>query len=340
MIVPVYLERYLEPLAAMLARPDVTDIFINRPGELWVERLAGGTERHAAPGITEAGLNRLARQVAAVTHQGVSREHPILSATLPGGARVQIVAPPATRGPMAVAIRKHGIGDLSLDDVIAPGAGALSGKDGAADEAAAELGRLLNQGDAHALLRAAVRQRRNIVIAGGTSTGKTTVVNALLKEIPAEERLILIEDAPELRIAHPNAVGLVAVTGALGEADVRAEDLLRAALRMRPDRIILGELRGSEAFSFLRAINSGHPGSITTLHANSPEGAMEQLALLIAQQGLALGRADILAYVERMVDLFVQLERRDGMRRISDIRLGPALRPRPPRPDRARPAAA
>jgi type IV secretion system protein VirB11 len=165
----------------------------------------------------------------------------------------------------------------------------------------------------------AVQARKNIVIAGGTSTGKTTFLNALLKEIPDHERLILIEDAPEIQITHSNAVGLVAVRGEQGEAKVTTEDLMQASLRLRPDRIILGELRGREAASFLRAVNSGHPGSITTLHADSPRGAVDQLTLMVLQAGLNLGRLEIADYVRGIIDVFVQLTRRDGKRMVSRI---------------------
>ncbi|HZV11563.1 MAG TPA: ATPase, T2SS/T4P/T4SS family, partial [Novosphingobium sp.] len=160
---------------------------------------------------------------------------------------------------------------------------------------------------------------RNILISGGTASGKTTFLNALLREIPPGERLIAIEDTAELAIPHANAVGLVAVRGPLGEAQVSAEDLLRAALRMRPDRILLGEVRGEEAHTFLRAVNTGHPGSLTTIHADTPAGALEQLALIILQAGGGLSRADILAYARQVVDVIVQLERRGGVRRISEV---------------------
>ena len=118
----VYLRSYLAPLTGMLARPDVTDIYVNRPGELWIETVGGTIERHDAPGLDEATLDRLARQIASVSHQGISREHPLLSATLPDGARVQIVAPPATRGALALAIRKHVTADLTLADYVDAGA--------------------------------------------------------------------------------------------------------------------------------------------------------------------------------------------------------------------------
>ncbi|MFL6465065.1 MAG: P-type DNA transfer ATPase VirB11 [Bryobacteraceae bacterium] len=305
----------------MLARPDVTDIYVNRPGELWVETIAGEIEHHDAPRLDEATLERLARQIAAIAHQGISREHPLLSATLPDGARVQVVGPPATRGPLALAIRKHVSPDLTLDDYVAAGAFAETrGRDSAAQaEIDDALAATLEAGDIAGMLAAAVRARKNIVVAGGTSTGKTTFLNALLREVPAEERLILIEDTPELYIRQPNAVGLLAARGKLGEAQVNANDLLAASLRMRPDRIILGELRGEEAFAFLRAINTGHPGSMTTVHADSPERAIEQIVLLTLQAGTQLGRDDVRHYIKSTVDIFVQLTRIAGRRRVAEV---------------------
>jgi type IV secretion system protein VirB11 len=317
----VYLHAYLAPLAPFLGRPDVTDIFINQPGELWVETVGGGLERHPAPQLDETTLWRLARQIASLSHQGISREHPLLAATLPGGERVQIVAPPATRGPLILAVRKHVLADLTLDDYEAGAAFAGVRTDGRSDHEAidANLRALLAGGQTSDFLRAAVKARKNIVISGGTSTGKTTFLNALLKEIPADERLILIEDAPEIQLSHQNAVGLIAARGDQGEARVTTDDLVQASLRLRPDRIILGELRGREAASFLRAVNSGHPGSITTLHADSPRGAVDQLTLLVLQSGLNLGRLDVAQYVNGIVDVFVQLSRRDGRRVVSEI---------------------
>lgn len=307
-----FLDAYLAPLSERLVEPDVTDIYINQPGEIWIERLGGGIAREAVPALTEASLWRLARQIASLSHQGINREHPLLAARLPDGSRVQIVAPPATRGPLAMAIRRHVSASLSLEDYAA--AGAFDPPDDIGADAAA-----LPADDRVALLAQAVRERKTILISGGTSTGKTTFLNALLREIPREERLILIEDTPELQLIHDNAVGLVAVKGELGEARVNADDLLQASLRMRPDRIILGELRGVEAYSFLRAINTGHPGSMTTIHADSPAKAIEQLALIILQSGTRLAREDIVHYARSTIDLFVQLERRVGRRIVRTV---------------------
>lgn len=317
----IYLHAYLAPLADMLARPDVTDIYVNRPGELWVETTGGAIERHEAPQLDEATLDRLARQIAAVSHQGISREHPLLSAVLPDGARVQVIAPPATRGPLALAIRKHVSPDLALADYVAAGAFAgTKARDGTEEvEQDRVLRALLAKGDVAGMLSAAVVSRKNILISGGTSTGKTTFLNALIREIPAGERLILIEDTPELKVRHRNVVGMLAARSALGEAQVTADDLLAASMRMRPDRIILGELRGVEAYAFLRAINTGHPGSMTTVHADGADRAVEQIVMLALQAGTQLNRDDIRHYVRSTVDIFVHLERTGGLRRIAEV---------------------
>ncbi len=315
-----YLDIYLGPLRAQLGRLDVTDLYVNRPGELWIETVGGATERIDTPELTEALLWRLARQVASITHQGISREHPLLAARLPDGARIQIVAPPATRGPMAVAIRKHVAVDLSLDDYAADGAFADTRGQATVDPQGERLARLYTARNWAAFLAAAVKARQTILISGGTSTGKTTFLNALLREIDPAERLIAIEDTPELTIGHTNAIGLVAVRGAMGEAQVATDDLLVASLRMRPDRIIVGEVRGSEALTFLRAINTGHPGSMTTVHADSPERAIEHLALMIAQSHAGLRREDVLAYTGAAIDVVVQLTRRGGVRRVAEVR--------------------
>jgi type IV secretion system protein VirB11 len=320
----VYLRSYLAPLAAPLLRPEVTDIYVNRPGEVWLETLGGHIERYLDPALDELTLERLARQIAALTHQGISREHPLLSGTLPDGSRIQIVAPPSTRGSLVLAIRKQVAPRLALSDYAESGAFASTSLEEL--QLSADTERAAND-DAHGadyaeILASAVRARKTILISGGTSTGKTTFLNALIREVPADERLILIEDTPELCLEHENAVGLLAVRGELGESRVTANELVAASMRMRPDRIILGELRGSEAFAFLRATNSGHPGSMTTIHADSPEGAIEQLVLLVLQAGTTLSRTDIRHHISNTIDIFVQLGRTGGRRRVERIAFG------------------
>ena len=307
----VYLSAHLAPFAAWLARDEVTEILVNSPGEVWIEAAGTpGMTRIEDPVIDNRLLGRLAQQIARETHQGINRERPVLAATLPDGARVQIIAPPATRKHWALAIRRHRLIDLPLS---AYDHGAIL--PGTADD-----WRRQNwQADPVAFLTRAVAARATILVSGGTSSGKTTFLNALLREVPPAERVILVEDTPEIRLTHANAVGLIAVKGEMGEAKLSTNDLLQASLRMRPDRIVLGELRGNETVSFLRAINTGHPGSFSTIHANSPAGALEQLALMVMQSGLGLSRAETIAYAKGVIDVIVQLDRVAGERRIVDI---------------------
>jgi type IV secretion system protein VirB11 len=305
----VYLAAYLRPFRQWLDREDISEIIVNQNGEVWIE--AAGEmrlERVAAPDVDDLLVRRLAEQVARSTHQGVSRERPLLAATLPDGARVQFVSPPATRSGWAMAIRRHRVVDLPLSAYVS-GALPRRATSPSIDPVAEPL----------AYLRQAVADRRTILVSGGTSSGKTTFLNALLSEVPAAERVILIEDTPEIRLQSAASLGLVAVKGELGEAKVSVDDLLQASLRLRPDRLVVGELRGPEAVSFLRAINTGHPGSFSTIHANSPSGALEQLGLMVMQAGLGLSRTDTLTYAKSVIDVVVQLDRRDGRRTVTDI---------------------
>lgn len=311
----VYLSELLRPFVQFLEREGVTDLYVNRPGEIWIESLGGDIGRADVPALSEQHLMRFARQVAALNDQGISREHPLLSASLPDGSRIQVIAPPATRGSPALAIRRHVVASLQLEDYDNREAGPKP----SSDDARAVVQQLIADGDWTGALRIATRARLNILIAGGTSTGKTTFLNTLLREISAHERLIFIEDTPEIQITHDNAIGLIAVRGELGEASVSAVDLVTASLRMRPDRLILGELRGDEAFAFLRAVNTGHPGSMTTIHADSPDGAIEQLVLLVLQSGTRLTRSDVRDYIQTTVDLIVQLGRAGGRRKIEEL---------------------
>lgn len=299
----LYLYSYLHPLRAWLDDEAVTEILVNAPGEVWIERIGEPVMRcEPVPELDESLLQRLATQVARISHQGINRELPLLGAILPGGERIQIIGPPATRAGWALAIRRHVSVDLRLDAyrfTPAIGTGTTTAPPPTLDG-----------------LRQTVAARRTVLISGGTSSGKTTLLNALLKEIPAHERVVAVEDTPEIRLPQPNSLGLVAVKDEQGEARVSTDDLLRAALRLRPDRIVLGELRGSEAVTFLRAINTGHPGSFSTIHANTPQGALQQLALMVVQAGIGLSRADALAYIHSLVDVVVQVSRIGGERRI------------------------
>jgi len=315
----VYLKKFLAPLGEWLQRDDVSELCINEPGAVWVEQHGTlGMTRYAVEALTETHIRQLARQVAGHSKQAVSGVTPLLSAALPSGERVQVVLPPVAPHGGAVAIRKQTVRDMTLQDFVASGAfdEAVVADQRQSEVVDHELTKLLEAGDHPGFVSKAIRARKNILISGGTSTGKTTFLNAIAKEIAPHERLITIEDTPEVRLPHENSLTLLASKGGQGEADVDIQALLEASLRLRPDRILLGELRGAEAYTFLRAVNTGHPGSITTLHADSPRGAFEQLALMVLQANLGLGRSEIMAYITAVIDVVIQLKRLDDGRRI------------------------
>ncbi len=319
-----FLEKALERLRPFLADDRVSEISVNRPGELFIERLeVSSMERVEDAQFTAEWIRTLSERVAGSTNQVVNDEHPILSASLPSGERFQCVLPPAAPAGGAISIRKQVIHDIGLDVYQQRGAFEQTrvGRQLSLSAAEEELAAMMQRDfDAMEFLRAAVRLRVSIVVSGGTSTGKTTFLNALLKEIPDEERIVTIEDTRELKPITPNTVALLASKGDQGRAKVTQQQLLEASLRMRPDRLMLGELRGAEAFSFLQAINTGHPGSLTTVHANSGRSAYERLALMVMQSGMDLKKQEIIDYLKEVIPVVVQLARTpDGRRVVSEI---------------------
>lgn len=315
--VPAYLQSCLDILAPWLDAPHVTDIYINEPGALFAEHQSGHIEHHVVPALDQDTLIRLARQAAAYNNQGVSRSEPLLSGSLPGGQRIQVVLPPATRGSIAIAIRNHRSDFIPIDAFCTN----VDQGHAATADARTQVERKISEGLYSEALALAVTHRMTILVSGGTSSGKTTLLNALIREVPSHERLIAIEDTAELVLPHVNSVGLLSPRGDLGEASVDFDDLLAASLRMRPDRIILGELRGKEAFTFLRAINTGHPGSMTTIHANSCADALEQMSLLALLAGHGLKRDDVMAYARQTIDLCVHVARTASGRSITQVAL-------------------
>lgn len=308
------LETFLKPVFPWLDQEGVSELSINKPGEVWIEK-GGDMRRVSVPELDGEHLLALGRLIAEWTRQEISAERPILSATLPAGQRVQVVLPPAAQE-FCLSIRKPTSLAYDLKTYEAGGAFKQTVRQNGTEAHDQELAAAYNQGHYGDFIRRAVQCRKNMIIAGGTSTGKTTFLNACLREIPIHERLITIEDAREVVIPHPNRVHLLASRGEQGQARVTSQQLLEASLRLRPDRIIMGELRGAEAFSFLRAINTGHPGSIATLHADSPAMAFEQLALMVMQAGVALDRPQIMEYVRRIIEVVIQLKRGEGGRRV------------------------
>lgn len=315
------LDTYLIPLKKFFVQPTVSEISINKPGEVWVE-IGGDMTRYDVPEFDLAHLKALGRLVAQATEQKISEETPLLSATLPDGYRIQVVFPPACEpSTVAMSIRKQTIMNLDLDQYEAIGAFQNTLVRHEVNPIDKQLRDLLNAGAVKEFIKQAVLAKKNIIISGGTSTGKTTFFNATLKVVPPTERVITLEDAREIMLPHlPNRVHLLASKGGQGRAKVTMQDLIEACLRLRPDRLMLGELRGAEAFSFMRAVNTGHPGSISTLHADTPELAIEQLILMIMQAGLGISREQIKSYVENVINVIIQLKRgARGMRYVSEV---------------------
>lgn len=322
------LELMLRPLRPYLTAADITELCINRPSEVFVETRQGW-RREPLPFADFDWCRRLAKLIANSTRQRIDEESPILSASLPGGERVQLVMPPATTpGCVAITIRRPSESVWSIRELSASGVFRATRR--ASEELDAtenELLRLLEIQDYESFMRLAVHSRKNIVVSGPTGSGKTTYTKALIREIPAEERLITIEDARELVLdGHPNHVRLYYSKDDQGQARVTPRQLLEACLRMKPDRILLAELRADEAFDYLRNVNSGHPGSITSVHAASAELAFEQLVLLVKQSraGSELARADIKSLLFLLVDIVIQFGVERHERFIKEIWYDPA----------------
>ena len=319
---PYYLDESLRPLRPWLDDPEVVEICANGPGTVWIERVGrDAMERHAVPELTREALRHMAERVAGWSNQSINPETPLLSAALPDGERFQAVMPPATPDGGAIAIRKQVIKEMRLEDYRQRGAfdRIVLPVEGTLTETDAELCALLEARKIEDFIRLAVRARYTILMSGGTSSGKTTFLNAILKEVPADERVITIEDTREVNPVQANHLALVASKGDQGLARVTVDTLLQASLRLRPGRLFLGEIRGPEAYSFLRAVNTGHPGSITTVHADSPAGAFQQLALMVMQAGVNLGKAEIVDYVRSVVPIVIQQTRVGGWRGTSAI---------------------
>lgn len=316
-------EQALEPLRSLLDDPAVVEISVNRPGQVFVERIGQAhMEFHSIPAMTAEAISQIAQRVAAYTNQFVNSERPLLSAALPTGARIQVVLPPAAPDGGTLSIRKQVTQHFTLEEYR---------DNGSLDKVAVSLGGLsqldhdlighLQAQRIYEFLDTAIRNRVSILISGGTSTGKTTFLNACLKSVDPNERILTLEDTRELFPTQKNVVHLIASKGDQGTANVTIQSLLESSLRMRPDRLFVGEIRGAEAFTFLRAINTGHPGSMSTVHADTPQGAYEQLAMMIMQGGMAgsFSKADLLSYLHMVIPVVIQLRRDGGKRGVSEI---------------------
>lgn len=283
----------LASLSPLFDDPAVTEIMLNAPGELWVQR-DGRIERAPCP-VTDAQVHAAVKVLARLARRDATAgtRDGMIDARFDGMRVAACLAPTAVRG-HALCIRKHLRRRLSLDELVQGGC--------------------LTDDAAH-LLRGAVRGRCNLIISGATDSGKTTFMNALLAEIPPHERLVTIEDTPELDVAAPNWVAFET-----SEADgIGARELVKLALRMRPDRILVGEVRGAEAFDLMQVANTGHRGSLATLHANDALGSLSRLETLVLTSGVRWPFDAVQRQIAEAFDLVVFLERSGGRRCVGEI---------------------
>lgn len=286
------------PLEPLLALPGVTDVLVNAPDQVWIDRGAG-MEPAGVRFADDAAVRRLAQRLAAAAGRRLDSAQPYVDAALPDGTRLHAVLPPITTH-TTVSLRVLARRRLGLDDLV--GGGAL-------DRSLA------------ALLRLVVQARLAFVLTGGTGTGKTTLLAALLSEVAATERIVTIEDAPELSVDHPHVVRLLArAANVEGAGEVGLRELVRQSLRMRPDRLVVGEFRGAEAVELLVALNTGHEGGAATLHANSAADVPSRFAALGALAGLP--ESAMAGLASSAIDLVVHLRRgRDGRRQVAELGL-------------------
>jgi len=300
------LERHLEPLQRFLKEDGVTEICINKLQEVYVEKNSKFT-CHLVEELDLDFLEALARLIAEYNNKDFPS--PLLSGSLPTGERVQFVMNPACENDTLIcSIRRHQMRDMALDDYVTMGAFNELTIDNYDPYTKTNvlLKELYNKKDILGFLKLAITAKKNIIISGGTGTGKTTFLNACLKLIPHTERLITVEDTREVAVHQPNAVNLL-----FNEDDDRitALKIFKTCLRLRPDRIFLSELKGSEAWPFLRAANSGHPGSLSTVHADTPQACFDQLIFMMQQAGSTSAEDRLRAYIKSIVNVVIQLKR-------------------------------
>jgi pilus assembly protein CpaF len=287
------------PLEPLLRDDTVTEVMVNAYDRIYVER-SGKLERAQAAFVDNAHLLRIIDKIVSQVGRRVDESSPMVDARLPDGSRVNAIIPPlALRGP-TVTIRKFARDPYTMSDLI--GFGTITGK-------------------AAQFLSACVRGKLNVLISGGTGTGKTTTLNALSAFVPGDERIVTIEDAAELQLQQEHVIVLESRPPNIeGQGEVRIRELVRNALRMRPDRIIVGEVRGPETLDMLQAMNTGHEGSLTTIHANSPRDALSRLETLVLTAGVDLPLRAIREQISSAFDLLIQIQRLvDGSRRITHI---------------------
>ncbi|MBB5073978.1 type IV secretion system protein VirB11 [Bartonella callosciuri] len=327
----------LKPISVFLKDDSLFEIVINRPYQVMTEGFEGW-KTIEVPSLSFNELMGIAKVVASYSKQSISDKNPILSATLPGNERIQIVIPPAVeKDTVSMTIRKPSSQSFSLEDLAKRGLFSLCEQVSFTplNDYQSHLNELKSiehnlvttyyKKDFVSFLNQAVKCQKNILISGKTGSGKTTLSKALIAKIPDDERIITIEDTAELVVPQPNHVSMIYSKDGQGLASVGPKELLESALRMRPDRILLQELRDGTAFYYIRNVNSGHPGSITTVHASTALSAFEQMTLLVKESegGGDLEREDIRGLLISMIDIIIQCKRVEGKFKITEIYYDP-----------------
>jgi pilus assembly protein CpaF len=287
------------PLQPLLNDPDISEIMVNSPTDIYYER-AGVLYMSSVRFRDAEHIRRIAERIVAPLGRHVDEASPMVDARLPDGSRVNVVLPPVAVHSPTLTIRKFRSDRFDMNDLVRIGS---------------------ITAEAAAFLRACVTSKVNIVISGGTGSGKTTLLNALSAFIPVQERIVTIEDPMEIQLRQPHVVTLEARPRSIeGKGEVAQRDLVRNSLRMRPDRIVVGEVRGAEAFDMLQAMNTGHEGSITTVHANTPRDALSRVENMVMMAGFDLPARAIREQIASALHLVVQIARMpDGTRRVTTI---------------------
>ncbi|MDQ1583446.1 MAG: pilus assembly protein CpaF [Microbacteriaceae bacterium] len=287
------------PLQTLLSDEDVTEIMVNGPDQIFVER-GGQLQLSASVFTSESQLRRVIERIVSKVGRRIDESSPLVDARLADGSRVNAIIPPLAVNGSALTIRKFAHDPFKIDDLIGFGT--------------------LNQDMAY-MLEACVKARLNIIVSGGTGTGKTTLLNVLSGYIPSDERIVTIEDAVELQLQQSHVVRLESRSANIeGKGEITIRDLVRNSLRMRPDRIVIGECRGGESLDMLQAMNTGHEGSLSTVHANSPRDAVARLETLVLMAGMDLPLRAIREQLTSAIDVIVQITRlKDGTRRVTHI---------------------
>jgi pilus assembly protein CpaF len=288
---------FLRPIESLILDPSVSEVMVNGSQRVFMER-EGYLEPVAVSGLTEKSLLIAVKNIARRLGDDISESKPILDSRLPDGSRVAAVIPPCSVNGVTLTIRKFTARNFTMNDLV-------------------ETGTLTRH--LAAQLEGQVLGRENILISGGTGTGKTTLLNILAAFIPNEERLVIIEDTAEIQVRKDNMVRLEARREHNGLPAVTIRDLLKATLRHRPDRIILGEIRGGEAFDLLQLLNTGHSGTLSTVHATSAEQGLSRFTSCVLQSGIELPYRAIKSNIADSLNLVVQLERRPGKRFVSEV---------------------